>query len=383
MLESQRALFALPDGLSYLDCAYMSPIPKAAIEAGARGAAVKAAPWTMTIHSYYDEAEEARSLAAAVIGAAPGDVAVIGATSYGMATAAKNVVVAPDSVIVMMENEHPSHRYVWYELAADRGARVQVVPKPADGDWTRAMIDAIAGAAGPVAVVAGTLLHWFEGAAVDIRALAAATRAAGAALVVDGTQWVGAVPFEVTEIQPDFLSFATYKFLLGPYRLAFLYASDRWQAEGRPLEHHAWHRINGDAPDFYVETVPGFKPGARRFDMGQRSDFAVLPVAIESLKLIDRLGVPAIHQRIAMLNDRVWRKALDCGLVDRIDPRRVPHIAILDMNGRLRDGVGAALRSAGVHVTMRGSKMRVSPHVYNEEADIDRLFAVLSAHAAG
>lgn len=381
MLESQRALFALPEGLSYLDCAYMSPIPKAAIEAGARGAAVKAAPWKMTIHSYYDEAEEARTLAAATIGAQPGDIAVIGATSYGMATAAKNVAVAPGSVIVMMENEHPSHRYVWYELAADRGAQVHVVPKPADGDWTGAMVAAIASSAAPVAVVAGTLLHWFEGAALDIHALAAATHAAGAALVIDGTQWVGAVPFDVTEIRPDFLSFATYKFLLGPYRLAFLYADPRWQAEGRPLEHHAWHRINGDAPDFYVETVPGFKPGARRFDMGQRSDFAVLPVAIESLKLVNRLGVPAIHQRIAMLNDLVWERAMACGLVDGIDPRRVPHIAILDMQDRLRDGAGAALKAAGVHVTMRGSKMRVSPHVYNEVADIDRLFDVLSGYA--
>lgn len=381
MLECQRGLFALPEGIAYLDAAYMSPIPKRAIEAGARGAAVKAEPWRMTIRSYYDEAEEARGLAAQVIGAQTGDIAVIGATSYGMATAAKNVPVAPGSRIVMMANEHPSHRYVWYELAADRGASVHLVPRPQDGDWTGALVAAIGGGGGPVAVVAGTLLHWFEGVAIDIAAVAAATRDAGAALVVDGTQWVGAIPFDVTAIRPDFLSFATYKFLLGPYRLAFLYASDRWQHEGRPLEHHAWHRINGDAPDFYVEAVPGFKPGARRFDMGQRSDFAVLPVAIEALRLIGSLGLPAIHERLRWLNDLCWQRALDCGLVDGIDPHRIAHISILDMEGRLRDGVGAALKAADVHVTLRGSKVRVSPHVYNGEADIDRLFSVLERYA--
>ncbi len=295
-----------------------------------------------------------------------------------MAVAAKNVPVSAGSTIVLMENEHPSHRYVWHELAEQNGASVTIVPKPADGNWTPALVAAIQGSAVPVAVVAGTLLHWFEGTAIDIEAVANATREAGACLVLDGTQWVGAVPFDVARIRPDFLTFATYKFLLGPYRLAFLYAAERWQQEGRPLEHHAWHRHNGDKPDFYVEEVPGYMAGARRFDMGERSDFAVLPVAIASLRLITELGMQSIAARLAMLGDHCWQSGLDAGLVDAIDPLRVPHISIMDTRGRLAEDTGARLKAANIHVTLRGPKVRISPHIYNDRADIDRLFEVLA-----
>ncbi|BCG86741.1 hypothetical protein MesoLj113c_28510 [Mesorhizobium sp. 113-3-9] len=223
MLNCQRDLFSIPRETAYLDAAYMSPIPTAAVAAGEAGVRVKAEPWKMTIASYYDEVEQARQLAASMVGAATDDVAIVAATSYGMAIAAANVAVPPGSAILLMENEHTSHRYVWYDLAQRSGALVDIVPQPADGDWTGAIVSAIRTSSRPIAVVAGTLVHWFEGMAIDLEVVAEAARAASAALVVDGTQWVGAVPFDVRRVRPDFLVFATYKFLLGPYRLAFLY----------------------------------------------------------------------------------------------------------------------------------------------------------------
>ena len=93
MLVCQRDKFALPRHVAYLDAAYMSPIPVAALEAGKAGSAVKAEPWKMTISSYYDEVEEARALAASLIGADAEDIAIAAATSYGMAVAARNVPV--------------------------------------------------------------------------------------------------------------------------------------------------------------------------------------------------------------------------------------------------------------------------------------------------
>jgi selenocysteine lyase/cysteine desulfurase len=123
MLASQRHLFSIPDDVTYLDAAYMSPIPTRAAEAGSRGVLVKAAPWDMTIGNYYDEVERARELAASFIGASADEIAVIPATSYGIALAASNVPVPANSVIIMMENEHTSHRYAWYERPAEGRAR--------------------------------------------------------------------------------------------------------------------------------------------------------------------------------------------------------------------------------------------------------------------
>ena len=129
MLASQRHLFSIPDDVTYLDAAYMSPIPRSAAEAGARGVLVKTAPWDMTIGSYYDEVERARELAASFIGAGIDDIAIIPATSYGIAVAAANVEVPAGSVILMMDNEHTSHRYAWYELARQKNAHVVTVQR--------------------------------------------------------------------------------------------------------------------------------------------------------------------------------------------------------------------------------------------------------------
>ncbi|MER9300359.1 aminotransferase class V-fold PLP-dependent enzyme [Mesorhizobium sp. M0621] len=378
MLDCQRNLFDLSRSISYLDAAYMSPIPKISLEAGLAGTAVKASPWKMSIRSYYDEVEDARALAASMINADPADIAIVAATSYGTAVAAANVPVEPGSTIILMENEHPSHRYVWYEMAAKSGASITIAKRPADNDWTSALISAIGSSSVPVAVVAGTMVHWFEGMSVDMEAVASAAREVGACVVVDGTQWVGALPFDVKTVRPDFLVFATYKFLLGPYRLAFLYADRRWQSTGKPLEHHSWNRLGGDKSDFYAVDVPEFLSGARRFDMGERSDFAVLPVAIASLRLLSTWSVPGVFSRLDHLNQLIWDEAakLDLNVSDK--RFRAPHIAIVDLGERPTEGLSDQLKSKGIFATVRGTKLRISPHVYNDEEDVKRLFAAIA-----
>lgn len=378
MLGCQRDLFDLSRDIAYLDVAYMSPIPKVSLEAGIAGTAVKSAPWKMSIRSYYDEVEEARALAASLINAEADDVAIVAATSYGTAVAAANVSVAPGSTIVLMENEHPSHRYVWYELAAKTGASITIARRPENHDWTASIISTIKSSTIPVAVVAGTMVHWFEGMSVDLQAVASTARDAGAALVVDGTQWVGALPFDVRQVRPDFLVFATYKFLLGPYRLAFLYADTKWHSTGKPIEHHSWNRVGGDKSDFYKMDVAEFLPGARRFDMGERSDFAVLPVAIASLRLLNDWTMPGVFSRLDNLNRLIWDTAAKLGLHVSDERYRAPHIAIVEPGDRLTDGLSDRLKASGIFVTVRGTKLRISPHVYNDEADVKRLFAALA-----
>lgn len=374
MLASQRHLFDIPHDVTYLDAAYMSPIPRSAAEAGQKGVLVKAAPWDMTINSYYDEVERARALAASFIGAAADDIAIIPATSYGIALAAANVPVPAGSIILMIDNEHTSHRYAWYELAMHKNARVVTVPRQPDQTWAEAIVAAIRDADAQVSVVAGTLVHWFEGMSVDIAAVADATHAAHASLVMDGTQWVGALPFDVARIRPDFLSFATYKFLLGPYRLAFLYADKKWHEKGRPLEFHSWNRKGGDRSDFYLETMPDYLPGARRFDMGERSDFAVLPIAINALELLQGWGPEAVFQRLTHLNRLIWTEAAQRGFTGPPADLRAPHIAVVELGPRFRDDLGRNLKENKAYVTIRGTRMRITPHVYNDEADITRLF---------
>lgn len=377
MLPCQRHLFSIPDDVVYLDAAYMTPIPQSAVEAGDRGVRVKAAPWDMTINSYYDEVERARELAASFVGAKADDIAIIPATSYGIAVAAQNVSVPPGSVILMMDNEHTSHRYAWYELAKRKGARVVTVQRQSDEEWAPKIVAAIKESDAPVSVVAGTIVHWFEGTSVDIEAVSEAAQAVGAALVLDGTQWVGAIPFDISRVRPDFLSFATYKFLLGPYRLAFLYASEPWQQAGWPIEFHSWNRVGGERPDFYLETMPDYLPGARRFDMGERSDFAALPIAIDSLRLLKSWGVDAVYERLVHLNQLVWKEAGRRGFAGPSEHLRAPHISVVELGDRFRPDLAKRLKEKKAAVTVRGTKMRITPHVYNDEGDIQKLFEII------
>src|SRR5262249_23784614 len=153
-----------------------------------------------------------------------------------IALAAANIPVAAGQSVVLLDGEFPSNVYAWHELARRGAAAVRTVTRPLGGDWT----DPILAAIDPTtAVVALPNCHWTAGLFVDLHQVAAAARRVGAALVIDGSQSVGAYPLDVAAIQPDFLVTVGYKWLLGPYGLGYLYAAPRWRASGVPLE-YSW-----------------------------------------------------------------------------------------------------------------------------------------------
>ncbi|MBX9455366.1 MAG: hypothetical protein KL863_04770 [Rhizobium sp.] len=140
------------------------------------------------------------------------------------------------------------------------------------------------------------------------------------------------------------------------------------------INKHSWNRLGGERPDFYKVNKPGFLAGARRFDMGQRSDFATLPATIVSLKMLHDWGLDVVADRLRYLNRLIWDEAEKRNVIAARPSRPIPHIAILETGDRLAPNAGPRLKAAGVHVTLRGTKMRISPHVYNDETDIAQLF---------
>ncbi len=213
-----RHLFDLPDGVAYLNCAYMGPLPRASLEAGQVGLARKARPWTITGDDFFTPVAAFRQALAGLIGGDTDGIALTPSVSYGTATAAANLPVAIGRRILVLADQFPSNVYPWHRLAADRGASVETVPRPPDSDWAAAGQERMGS---DVALVAVPAAHWTDGTVVDLAALRAATDAVGAALVVDGAQTIGAVPIDVGSLRPDFLVGATYKWLLGPYSLGF------------------------------------------------------------------------------------------------------------------------------------------------------------------
>lgn len=366
MLACQRDAFEIPREVAYFDGAAYSPLPRVVRAAGEAGVLTKARPWAHPRGESDVWAERARAAAARLVGASAGDVAIVGSVAYGVATAARALPLAAGGRVLVMQDEFPSLVLVWREIAAARGLVVEVIPRPVDGDWTAAWRAAI-GRPGalPLAVAAITPLHWSDGALVDVAALASVIRAAGGALVVDATQAAGVLAIDVTALRPDFLVFPTYKWALGPYSLAFLYAAPDRQG-GLPIEFNGVNHPGGTAA-----------AGAARYDKGERNDPVALPMAAVGLELVQSWGVGAIAGRLGYLTGLLAERLVGMGAGCLPWHFRAPHVLGARLPGGMPAGLIAGLAARGVFASDRLGVLRISPHVWADEADVERFLGVL------
>jgi len=375
MLPSQRALFDIPRDVCYLNAASWSPLPLATQEAGRVGVARKGRPWLIDPALPGRQYERARRAAARLINADADDVALISSVSYGVAAAAKLVAVPAGARVLVLENDHSSAVLEWTTRAPAGRFTVDVVARPDDGDWTAAVLAAIERpGAPPIALASVSSVHWSDGGIVDMDRVAAALRAQSAMLLVDATHAVGVMQTDVAKLDPDFLIFPTYKWLLGPYGRAFLYVAKRRQ-DGVPLEQTSYGRraITSERETYYRDVE--FVEGARRFDMGERDHFISLEMASIGMELLAQWGCDAVASRLAALTARLADALRDGGVSIPDAAVRAPHILSLRFADGMPDGLIERLAADQVYVAPRVGRLRVSPHVYNDEDDVDRFVA--------
>ncbi len=380
MLEPQRHLFDIPREIAYFNAAGWSPIPKAVAAAGQAGALRKAHPWELTPEFMQGQYERARKASARVINAAPDDVALIPSVAYGIATAAKVLPVPAGARVLVMADDHSSPVLEWMSRAEAGGFTVETIAKPADGDWTEATIAAIARkGAPPLAVVSMSNVHWSDGGLIDMDRVAPAVRAEGAALIIDATHAAGILDLDVTRIDPDFMVFPTYKWLLGPYGRAFLYAAKRHQT-GTPLEQTSYGRRGVNAEqDVYLKDMR-YVESARRYDMAERDHFISLEMAAVGIETVDGLGRAKVEARLRTLTDEIAQGLAQLGnKVSLPDPRlRAPHVMSVGFPGGMPADLIARLAADNVYAAPRIGRLRISPHVYNDSHDVGALVAALA-----
>jgi selenocysteine lyase/cysteine desulfurase len=372
-LGDQRELFEISDGVAYLNCAYMSPQLRSAREVGERALARKSRPWEITPDNFFEDSEKARALFARLVGGEADGVALIPSVSYGMAVAAANVEVKPGKNILVLEEQFPSNLYPWRELAQRSEATLLTVPRPADHDWTSAVLEHLDENA---AVVAVPNCHWTDGSLLDLRRVGESVRQAGAALVVDAIQSLGAHPFDVAEVGSDFLVASAYKWLLGPYGVGFMYVGEEYRG-GTPIEHNWINRRGSEDFSRLVDYQDAFQPGARRYDVGERSNFVLLPMANEALRQILDWGVENVSETIGRLTDLIEAEAEELGIEATPAKSRASHMVGLKLGSTVPEDLAARLADEKVFVSVRGESVRVSPHLYNTAENVERLFQVL------
>jgi selenocysteine lyase/cysteine desulfurase len=377
MLPCQRHLFDIPDDVAYLNCAYMSPLMKSAQEAGMVGLARKAHPWELTADEFFTGAEEFRATAAQIFGTTSDCIAIVPSASYGIATAARNLSLKKGQSILLLAEQFPSNYYAWQRRAEEAGALLKVVAWPENNDWTAAVLDSLTP---DVAIAALPQVQWTSGGRLDLVRIGEACRKLGTALVLDLTQSLGALPFSVSDlhdgVQPDFAVAASYKWLLGPYSVGILYVAPKWH-DGKPLEENWIQRA--DARDFasLILYTQKYDEGARRFDMGERANFALLPVAVRAMKQVLEWKVEQISETVGELNRGLAEAAADLGFFAPTEAMRAPHYLALRRKEAIPKELPEMLAREKVFVSIRGSSIRVTPHVYNTREDCERLIACL------
>lgn len=382
MLSCQKNRFCLNDSVHYVNCAYMSPLPRVVEEAGIAGIRRKRTPAGIHEEDFFSESRQLRERFARLINAPAAErIAIIPSVSYGIATAARNLTTRAGDNIVLAEEQFPSNVYAWQRLADSTGAEIRTarIPRSTDRrgeEWNQNILTSIDT---HTSVVAIPHVHWADGTRFDLEAIGARARQVDAALIVDATQSVGALPFDVQALQPDALITAGYKWLFGPYSLGVAYFSPRFN-NGTPIEENWITRRGSQDFSSLVRYEDDYQPGAIRYDVGERSNFILTPMLNTALRLLLNWSVEDIQAYCRKLtNSLIDDLRAENWKIESADWRANHLFGVRAPDQMEIETVKAELDRRNVAVSVRGNAVRISPNVYNTLDDIHALRAALLA----
>jgi selenocysteine lyase/cysteine desulfurase len=375
--SSLRGEFSLPPEKVYLNCAFMAPVSKKVEEAGVTAVRKARDPSVFSSSDFFDTTNLVRAEFARLIQAPdPEQISIGPAASYGITGAARNIPFSKGDEIVVLHEQFPSHYYPWRRRAEETQAEIVTVLPSENESWDDAILNAI----GPhTKSVCLPVVHWTDGTLFDINVIAARVRDVDAYLVIDGTQSVGALPFNVGRVQPDALICAGYKWLTGPYGCAVTYWSPRLSG-GIPVEENWISRKGSEDFSRLVSYEDDYQPGALRHDSGGRSNFVIMAMLRAALEQVNEWRPEYIQQHCAQISEACIDRLHQAGFFVPGNEARANHLFGIRVPDRYDYRVLAEyLRINKISVSVRGSSIRVAPNVYNDESDLNKLSAAILA----
>lgn len=384
MLTCQKHLFSLPNEVHYLNCATMSPLLKSVEQAGIEGILRKARPYQITQETFFEEINVIKPLFSQLINCPdPERIAIIPSVSYGMATVAKNLAakpaLLPHQEIVVIHEEFPSDVYAWDSICAEKQLLIKTVMPPEVLEnrgklWNERILQALTH---NTCMVVVPHVHWTDGTKFDLLAISKRAREVGALMVIDGTQSVGALPFDVQAVKPDALICAGYKSMMGGYSLGLAYYGEYFDT-GSPIEQNWMNRVGSDQFRTLVDYQPYYRPKGFRFSMGEQSNFILLPMLITALKQLLAWTPEAVQAYTDTLVGEPIKTLKQLGYWTEHEDFRASHLFGI----RTPAGIDIAriqqlLAERNIYVSLRGNAIRVSPNVYNDSGDMDAFVEVL------
>jgi selenocysteine lyase/cysteine desulfurase len=363
-----RAQFPVTSRWAFLDHAAVAPLPSPAVRAFQEYADSLAADGIAAVSTWADRVAEVRRFAATLIHAPfAEDVCFVPNTTWGVGIVAEGFPWQPGDNVVLAAEEYPSNQYPWLNLKShgvevrshsSRGSRVDI-------DDVRAATD------GRTRVVAASFVQYASGFRANLDDLGEFCRSRGIFFFVDAIQGLGVFPLDVQRTPIDALSADGHKWLLGPEGAGIAYVRREWIDRLRPVGVGA-HSVVRPHDYAHIDYAP--KPHAGRYEGGALNVGGVWAMGA-SLNMLLEAGIDAVSRRVLELTDYLCDRAPAAGLevFSSRSPVDQSGIVSLATPGREPKDVFKRCKAAGVVVNVRAGRVRVSPHAYNTEAEIDRL----------
>ena len=358
----------------YLNSAGFGPVPRFALEAADRYSRRRDEMASLDFLDWYTEADRVRASAARLIGASGDDIAFVPNAGAGLGWLMGGIDWREGDHVITLAHEFPNNVY-FPEVLAKKGVRFTRVEMPGGVFSPDRFVDALSS---QTRLVLLSWINYSTGLRVPFEALGAELRARGILFCVDGTQGVGALQMDVAAARIDFLVVDAYKWMLSPPGIGFACVSPRVR-EWLPPAIYSWrsHRRWRDVDQLH-DGVPELPDGAIRYEGGMQNFGGIFALGAV-LDWMHELGPSRIEERVlelaskarAVLRDRGGRLAADQGpgYDSPIVTARFPEVDSSKLAVRLE--------KERIAVTARKGNLRVSPHVFNNEEDIEKLSAAL------
>ena len=374
-MQCQKHLFNLPANQIYLNCARRGPQSKKLEAIGLNAISRQCDPAGYTNAAFFGLIHEIKSAFSDLVAANdPDRIAIIPSASYGLANVANNLKLKQGEKIIVAGEQFPSNVYPWMNEVEKSGGILEIIKPPSaenrGQNWNEAILNAIND---QTKMVALGNVHWADGTLFQLKAIRAKTRVHNALLVIDGTQSIGALPFSIQEIQPDALICGSYKWMMGPYSLGVAYYGAAFDG-GKPIENNWINRLNSDDFTNLVNYQPLYKPKANRYSVGEQSNFILAPLLLGAIDQLKDWGIKNIQQYCTEVTQKAVAEWRDMGLYIEADDWRGHHLFGIRLNDQFDEQIlHQQLAANNISVSFRGTAMRVSPNVYNSEAEINTL----------
>jgi cysteine desulfurase/selenocysteine lyase len=364
-IQKIRAQFPVTRHKAFLNHAAQSPLPKPVADAVRQ----YTDDFSKFGTSSFKPDDNGKTEFARLIGAKPGEIALVENTSMGLNIAANVLHYPAGSKIVTTDLEYPSVVYPW--LRRRLGVKVHYV-KNVNG---KVLLDDMEKAVDDKTVaVAISHVEYVNGFRHNLRVLSEIVHEHSAYLIVDAIQSVGTMPIDARRDDVDFLMAAGYKWLLSPPGAAYLYVKDDLIEKFEP-PFVGWASVKQEVfntTDFYDIWNLNLSKTASRFEVGSPSVMSFVGAA-EAMKMLLHFGTENIKKRIMKLTDRLIDTVKDMGLKLQTPEEKPCRSGIVNFKIDQPQKTLEKLSKKGIIVSARSHGIRVAPHFYNTEREIDKL----------